>query len=157
MMWLSTLRSRVRGFRSLSWPERRAFLWAAAVLPVVKLGLRFWPLKRVQAWLAPRGQKASAASDEAALAQARRLALVVTLAARHGVGNHNCLPRSVVLWALLRRRGLDGQLRIGVGLDDTDSRSFHAWVEHCGHVLNDTPDVAQRYMPFPGEFDPRLA
>ncbi len=129
-------------------------MWAAVMLPVVKLGLRFSNLKRVQTWLAPRRQVQSTSTAEEAVAQAKRLALVVDLAARHGVGHHNCLPRSVVLWALLRRRGLDGQLRVGVKVDNSNDRSFHAWVEHNGQALNDTRDVGERYIPFNSALEP---
>ncbi len=60
----------------------------------------------------------------------------------------------MVLWTLLRRRGLDGQLRVGMKVDNSDDLSFDAWVEYRSHVLNDTPDVAERYISFNSALEP---
>jgi hypothetical protein len=59
----------------------------------------------------------------------------------------SCLDRSLFLWFLLRRRGLDGTLRIGVAFDDDDLVG-HAWVELGGTVVNDDPDVADHFAVF---------
>jgi hypothetical protein len=44
-----------------------------------------------------------------------------------------CLMQSLVLTALMSRRGLDGQLVIGVRSDD--EFQAHAWIEHRGLAL----------------------
>jgi hypothetical protein len=62
-----------------------------------------------------------------------------------------CLDRSVFLWFLLRQRGLDGRIRIGVTLDGNQLEG-HAWVELHDKVVNDAPDVAERFSVF--EQDP---
>jgi hypothetical protein len=58
----------------------------------------------------------------------------------------------VLRWFLLRH-GLAGDLRIGVRRrpgEPSGSRSldFHAWVELDGVVLNDLPDVRERFVTF---------
>lgn len=58
-----------------------------------------------------------------------------------------CLDRSVLLWLLTRRRGLPTRLRIGVTYDGVDIDG-HAWVELDGRVLNDNPDIADRFAVF---------
>ncbi len=58
-----------------------------------------------------------------------------------------CLDRSVFLWWLMRVRGLDGFLRIGVLMGD-DRIEAHAWVELDGVVVNDEPDIADRFEVF---------
>lgn len=58
-----------------------------------------------------------------------------------------CLDRSVFLWFVMRQRGLDGQIRIGVTLDG-DILDGHAWVELDGSVVNDDPDIADRFEVF---------
>ena len=62
-----------------------------------------------------------------------------------------CLDRSVLTWFLLRQHRLDPSLRIGVAMafDELDG---HAWVEWDGQVINDDPDVADRFAVF--EDDP---
>jgi hypothetical protein len=58
-----------------------------------------------------------------------------------------CLDRSVFLWFLMRRNSIEGRLRIGVAY--VNSRlDGHAWVELDGHVVNDDPDVADRFTVF---------
>lgn len=58
-----------------------------------------------------------------------------------------CLDRSVALWFVLRQHSLEGTVRIGVARDG-DTFDAHAWVEYRGAVLNDTPDVADRFTVF---------
>lgn len=80
----------------------------------------------------------------AAAARARQVALVVNAAARRSWPRARCLERSLVLWALLRREGIEGRIRFGVkpGAAIPDA---HAWVEVSGEPVNDSPDVATRY------------
>ena len=59
----------------------------------------------------------------------------------------NCLHESMFLWFLMRRRGLDSRLRIGVTMTD-DVLEGHAWVELDGAVINDDTDVADHYAVF---------
>jgi hypothetical protein len=87
---------------------------------------------------------------------ARRAAWVVYAGSAYGPWPANCLQRSVVLWWFLRRRGLDGQLRIGVRRDpQLQKLTFHAWVEYDDVVLNDAIDVRERYVVFDRPIAPR--
>ena len=60
----------------------------------------------------------------------------------------SCLDKSVFLWFLMRQRGLDGRIRIGVAFDPERRLDGHAWVEFEGRVVNDAPDFAQRFAVF---------
>jgi len=48
---------------------------------------------------------------------------------------------------LLRRRGIDSQLRIGVRLTG-GALEGHAWVEYAGVPVNDRLDVSADFTPF---------
>jgi hypothetical protein len=72
---------------------------------------------------------------------------MVDLAARHLPWQPSCLPRSLVLWFLLRRQGVPAELRIGVRKSQQQLQA-HAWVEVEGQVVNDAPDIAAEYRPF---------
>jgi hypothetical protein len=72
---------------------------------------------------------------------------MVDIAARHLPWQPSCLPRSLVLWFLLRRQGVSAELRIGVQKREGDLKA-HAWVEVDRRVVNDTPDIATEYRPF---------
>jgi hypothetical protein len=63
----------------------------------------------------------------------------------------SCLDRSVLLWFLMRQKHLNGNVRIGVVIED-DKLQGHAWVEFNGTVVNDDADVAERFTVF--EEDP---
>jgi hypothetical protein len=66
----------------------------------------------------------------------------------------NCLSQSLTLSWLLRRRGLEPTLRLGVRLLE-QKLDAHAWVVYDGRVLNDTQDVAERFTPLlPGAETP---
>lgn len=57
----------------------------------------------------------------------------------------SCLPRSLVLWRLVRARG--GVIRLGVARPAPQAIAAHAWIELAGRPLNDAADVAERYAP----------
>ena len=127
---------------------------AFLALPLVALGLRCWGLRRLHARL---NQGLALAPHSSALKsdldQARATARLVQAAARYGLFRPTCLPRSLVLWWLLRRQGLAGELRIGVK-PEASRLEAHAWVEFQGAVLNDSADVHLRFAPFKEEIIP---
>lgn len=131
-------------WRQLSPAERRVFLQAVLLLPALALGLRLLGLRRTQAGLARFSRPA--APPAAPVPAARRLAYLVRAAAVHGPYRATCLPQALAVWGLLRRRGLTGELRIGVR-KAAGQFEAHAWVEYQGLVLNDQPDVAQHFAP----------
>ena len=139
-------------FLALSAPERRTFLSAMALLPLFWIGLRTIGLQRLQTRLqrTPLRHPATLAADELT-----RLGTLVNSAAHHALGPANCLTRSLYLWWLLRRRGVDSQLRIGVRLTE-GVLDGHAWVEHAGLPVNDRPDVNADFTPFAVPVSPRF-
>ena len=62
-------------------------------------------------------------------------------AGRRGLVRANCLDRSLFLHWLLSRRGIPGELLIGVDRTDDGLRA-HAWVECAGEILGDPAEVA---------------
>ncbi|MCL1693356.1 MAG: lasso peptide biosynthesis B2 protein [Actinomycetia bacterium] len=62
----------------------------------------------------------------------------------------SCLDRSVFLWFVMHQRNLDAYIRIGVTFDH-GRLDGHAWVELDGTVVNDDPDVADRFAVFEGD------
>lgn len=72
---------------------------------------------------------------------------MVQLAARYCQPWANCLKKSLVLWGLLRRQGIESELRIGVQKEE-ENFAAHAWVEYEGFVLNDRQNVRDRFSMF---------
>jgi hypothetical protein len=87
---------------------------------------------------------------ETARMGARALAVVSRVAGIEGT----CLTRSLTLWALLRRRGVDGQVVVGYRRGEGMIEG-HAWVEFQGTPLNERPEVIATYTlaDEPGDFD----
>ncbi len=153
-------------WKAMSGNERRLWLTAWLLLPVVVLLLRWFGLRRTQAALLSIHRRGAKNAEEAQrlverplrnlcgtlrLCGERRFAEVVaqliSSAARHSLFAANCLPQSLVLWWMLRREGIEAELRIGVR-KERQTMEAHAWVELFGQVLNDQADVERRFAPF---------
>lgn len=61
-------------------------------------------------------------------------------------GRSQCLEQSVIAYVLLRRRGYDVQLRIGV---QHYPFAAHAWVELDGEPVTESVEVVNRFVPMP--------
>ncbi|HKW09044.1 MAG TPA: lasso peptide biosynthesis B2 protein [Gemmatimonadaceae bacterium] len=80
-----------------------------------------------------------------ARAEAELVALAIDRAARLGVFRPSCLVRALALHRSLERRGIVGSIvRIGVRRS-ADALLAHAWVEHDGVVLGDTPAMVGNF------------
>ena len=119
---------------------------AACLLPIVAASLKTVGLQRTQSWLAE--MLAPMRPTEQTRADVRRAVQMVAAAYRLHPLPSSCLPRSVVLWSLLQRRGIGADVRIGVRCDTEGAVKAHAWLEWNGEVLNDAADVARQFLPF---------
>ena len=153
--WIFKLKNLARHlaqFRALSHAEQRTLLAAAAWMPIFWLGLRLLGLPRFQARL-ERARKPICPAIT--LPKIQALGELVNIAARHTLGSRTCLTRSLLLGWLLRRRGVQSQLRIGVRLTQ-GALNAHAWVECEGVPVNDSLDVSAQFASF-GELIPLKA
>lgn len=139
-------------YLALSSTERRTFLSAMVLLPLFWIGLRVIGLQRMQTHLQ---RKSLPAGNTLTPDQLTRLGSLINAAARRTLGPANCLTRSLYFWWLLRRRGIDSQLRIGARLA-RGVLEAHAWVEHAGRPINDRLDVATDFAPFTDPVPPSL-
>ncbi len=139
--------NRWRKFLRLSRRERELLVFAALLMPATALGLRVFGFRRWQAVLSGLSTRSVTPAEGDRLEQARRTARMVGVAAWRGLYRASCLPQSLALWFLLRRQGIESELRIGVR-GNADLFEAHAWVECLGQALNDTEDVSERFAPF---------
>jgi len=149
---MQRLTHKLSKFLALPAPDRSVFVTAMAMLPLFWIGLRVVGLQRLQAWLQrkPLPHPATLTADGLP-----RLGQLVNSATHHALGPANCLTRSLYLWWLLRRRGIDSQLRIGVRLNG-GVLDGHAWVEYAGVPVNDRADVSADFAPFDKPVSPSL-
>jgi hypothetical protein len=142
----NSARHKQRRLAELAPRDRWLLLQACVLLPLVALTRRLTSFRRLQDMLTRLlpPPDASAGDGEDRLIEARSVTRIIQIAAAYGVLPTNCLERSLVLWALLRRRGIAGEVCFGVRRDGDDLQA-HAWVELDGVVLNDTADVGERF------------
>jgi Transglutaminase-like superfamily len=126
-----------------------AFVGLAVTWPGLWLaGFRRW--SAVLKWLSPHNlvQDRSSATSTS-LESARIVARMEAIAARNLLFRPSCLERSLVLWWLLRRRGIPAELRIGAR-KDAQKLEAHAWVECCGTIVNQPDGTHLHFTPFDG-------
>jgi hypothetical protein len=138
---------------ALTGAERRLLLVSLAVIPWVSAGLAAFGFGRMRAAMArwPHEGRGRFATAQAESARAASVARVVAIASGRGPIRTTCLRRSLLLWWLLRRDGIETVIRVGVNRDDGTLRA-HAWVEHRGQPLNDAADIALRFPAFAQDF-----
>lgn len=141
---------RVRRFLALSPADRKVLLGAFFLLPLTAAGLRVIGYRRLRGFfesLLPGPPSVALDRVGDPCDAARRAAQMVDAAAREGLRSGTCLERSLVLWWLLRRRGIPAELRIGARKNASIFEA-HAWVELDGAVVNDSGEVHRHYAPF---------
>ncbi len=139
--------------RALTGAERRLLIVAYAATPLVAGGLSVLGFRRLHAAMAgwPRPRSAGFPTEQAASVRALCVSKVVTIAAGRGPFRASCLGRSLLLWWLLKRDGIETILRVGVHRENGTLHA-HAWVEYRGRPLNDADDIALRFPAFDRNF-----
>lgn len=150
--WQS-LRTNAQRLRELTRREQIFLLEALVMLPLTVVALRVVGFQRYQRWLVRGKVFKTGSSAPDPMVVAKQAARMVDVAARYGLSRATCLPQALTLGWLLRGRGMESQLRIGVR-KEAEILKAHAWVEWQGRVLNDWPDVHQRFASFPGAICP---
>jgi hypothetical protein len=138
---------RLYKFLALPWQGKWLHLNAAFWLLVVKAGLYLVAFERLRGWLAcfdgPPGKPVETEELRAIVGAIERMSRVLA------PFRINCLPQALVGQKLLREKGFDVQLRIGVLKDRRDRLAAHAWLEYQGRVvLGDLRGLA-RFAAFP--------
>ena len=85
-----------------------------------------------------------AASESGISQDPQHLAYLVGLASRYHILNPTCLEKALVLYGLLRRRGIEARLRIGTMLNEVGFQA-HAWIEYHGSIILGGTD--QEFVP----------
>ena len=126
-----------RRFSALNSQDRRLVVRAAMLLAFTRVGLWVLPFATVRSLLDRYARAVAAPRIPPAGDTATRTGWAVAAVARRGPGM-TCLVQALVADSLLRRAGLQPQLRIGVrGRPEPAARRFesHAWVECEGRVV----------------------
>jgi hypothetical protein len=144
----------LRKLRALSASERLLLARSLVAVPWIVVGLRLFGFQRMKSALERRSPAAGPAAvprREDATARAKTVARIAGIAAGRGPVRATCLRRSLLIWWLLRREGIDAKIRIGVRRDGGELFA-HAWVEHRGIPLGESDDLDARYDRFDRDF-----
>ncbi len=149
IVWHSTLK-KLRRYWSLARSDRRMLLELAGGMILVRAGVRVLGVGRTQSLLRRWAAAGSGPSDSESPENVIRTARQATRIVRRNVGlEGTCLVRSLTLWAVLIRRGVGVDLRVGFRRNDNQLEG-HAWVEYQGVPLNEARSVVARYSAFTG-------
>lgn len=137
---------RLRGWLALSWPGRGRMLLLMLGLPLIAAALRTLGYVKTRRWLEELSRvEPGRTPTPAELDAAQDLAQLAAIAGRHGPVAATCLRQSLLVYWLLRRRGLAPELKIGVRKHG-QRVDAHAWVELEGTALAPA-EITHR--PFP--------
>lgn len=107
----------------------------AILQPAISLSLRWMGYKRTRRLLAATSRREPRNAAPADMERAERLALLANIAGRRGPVRTTCLRQALAVHWMLRRRGLQPQLLLGVGRLEGAAPDMHAWVELQGTPL----------------------
>lgn len=126
--------------------QKKLFFYSLVYLKAASFLLVLFRYQDVYNFLKSRVPIHRAVSSEIAKSLAIEMAEVVEVAARRRLISATCLRRSLVLWYLLRKEGIDSNLRFGVQKAGTKIMG-HAWVEIDGSVINDDENIIKKFTP----------
>ena len=119
-------------FVRLPAPERALLMEAAAALTVAGTLLRLLPFPRLASRLGHHMAEGPVAQDGAVTSEALRIRWAVETAGKHLPWKPMCLPQAVTAHWMLRKRGINSTLYLGV--DPALRYDAHAWVR-VGSVI----------------------
>jgi hypothetical protein len=140
---------KLRRFSALEPAAQSLFLRATFLLPLVSLSLRWRGFRATQSSLQQLLSMADSERGSAPLPEraAPLTAHLVNSADRHGWIHSSCLAKSLTLWWLLERQGIESHLRIGIRKEN-EMFEAHAWVERDGIALNEPEEHHRHYAAF---------
>jgi hypothetical protein len=143
MVWSGFRLADIRAVAALSARERRLLAQAVVVLPITGLLVKRAGYRRLHDTLSRVVPVAPIPADP--LGEATTISRLVSLAADRGPLPATCLSRSLALWLLLRRHGVEADVCLGLRGGGAQPHG-HAWVEYQGRPLNETVDVRNRFL-----------
>lgn len=138
---------RLSAYFDLPVAERIVISQASVLIPTVSLGLKIFGFRRVYRFL-DRWAPILEDSSPAHLERVHRIADLVGKAAWRGFYPVTCLPRSMSLWAVLRRQAIRANLCIGVRRSESGIQG-HAWVEVNQIPLLERVEINQEFVQIP--------
>ena len=136
---------KLQQFRRLPGSDRWLLLRIGLLVPLIDVCVRAFGFKRVVGWL-QRTAVAKKRTDSPAEEVERHRHLLFLFHQELPLDGR-CLSHALTLWYLLKRSGIETDLRFGVRKQE--GKLFaHAWVEYCSRPLTLDPEIRQSYATF---------
>lgn len=131
----------------LSWREKWLYCNTALWLIAVRTGLYLLPFDWLREWIVSSDKSSN---EPATIDDVRELTEAIERLGRFlSPLQINCLPQALVGQKLLRRKGFDVQLKIGVLKNRNDLLAAHAWLEYQGQVILGDLQGLKQFTVFP--------
>jgi hypothetical protein len=143
--------SKWRKFNALPVRDRSRLIIYVLLLPLIHLCLGWFGYARLHRFLAshPLKQPAFQGENSQGMEEANHTAYLVSIAGRNGFFPATCLRQSLLVFWLLRCRGIQTELRIGVQHREGKVIA-HAWVTRGDELISDSSQVGKDFSPFIG-------
>jgi hypothetical protein len=136
-------------FWKLSLTDKLLLVEALFLLGLAQVGLRTLPFATLRVVLTKISRVAARKSALTnTSAERRRIIWAVEAVGQHFPAIGTCLTQALAAYVLLRRRGHETNLRIGVSRDQAGKFAAHAWLEQEGAILIGEA-WSKKYTPMP--------
>ena len=136
-------------FWKLALTDKLLLIEALFLLGLAQVGVRtlsFATLRTVLTRISRIAPRTTALTHTSPTRQ--RIIWAVEAAGQHFPAVGTCLTQALAAYVLLRRRGCETNLRIGVSRDPTGKFAAHAWLEQEGAILIGEA-WSKKYTPMP--------
>lgn len=125
---------RIIQFVGLSWWEQWLFIEAFCLSGVVRLAIILVPFRRLAPFLGKHMRESPMKENVVKFVAAKRIGRVVETVCCYTPWESKCLVQAIVGKIMLRRRGINNTLYLGVGRNEGRSLVAHAWLR-CGETV----------------------
>lgn len=129
--------------------DRLRLVFYVLLLPLIHLGLDWLGYARLYSILAshPHDRYTFKENKGEVVKEAKHTAFLVMIAGRYGFFPATCLRQTLLVFWLLRWRGIQTELRIGVQRHE-GSVLAHAWITYGEEVISNSSQVANDFIAF---------
>jgi hypothetical protein len=140
-MGMARWKHKIGKFSQLEWADKWLFIRAVFWLAVVRIVLLFMPFRRLFENQTVDSRSVAVDADPEFL---RRVTYAVSSAANHVPWRSDCFPQTIAARVLLKRRGYESIIHVGVERVGEDMLNGHAWLT-CGDIVVTGGSELHRY------------
>jgi hypothetical protein len=137
----------LKRYREIS-PGLRHLLWEALVtLAIVRVIMACVPFRRIASWFGTPGAQSPGTTTSQATRTAESVGWAVETLGRRVPWDGRCLAQALAATNMLRRRGIEGTVAIGVCDGKSSEFEAHAWLR-VGSSIVTGADGHERFKAF---------